>query len=124
MKMFSECLGKCCICASEGGCLAGHGDNDFSPATNEQIIKRLDKGEFLNDRDRMIKDLETRGIVYNVREKFYKIGYSDAKADTVRDIEIKFAMHFGTYTGGDTIKVSEVFKLLSKFAEEMLEGEI
>ena len=44
-------------------------------------------------------------------------------AYTVRDIQTKFAMHFGTYTNDDTVKVSEVFALLSKFAEEMLEEE-
>lgn len=47
-----------------------------------------------------------------------------AKADTLKDMQIKFAMHFGTYTDDSEVKVSEVFKLLSKFAEEMLEVEI
>ncbi len=64
--MFTDCSGKCCICACGGGCLAGHGDDDFSPATNEQIIERLDNGRFPygNDREIMIRELEARGIVY------------------------------------------------------------
>lgn len=45
-----------------------------------------------------------------------------AKADTLRDIETKFAIHFGTYTNDATIKVSDVFKLLSEFKEEIMEG--
>ena len=47
MKMFSDCSGECCICAcGGGGCLAGHGDDDFTPASKEQIIERLSKGEY------------------------------------------------------------------------------
>ena len=46
MKMFSDCSGKCCLCACGGGCLAGHGDDDFWPASKEQIIERLDKGQY------------------------------------------------------------------------------
>lgn len=46
---------------------------------------------------------------------------AEARADTLKEMQIKFAMHFGTYTKDDTIKVSDVFKLLSKFTEEMLE---
>ena len=46
------------------------------------------------------------------------------KADTLNDVQMRFAMHFGTYTGDAEVKVSDVFKLLSKFKEEMLEGEI
>lgn len=48
MKMFSDCSGECCLCACGGGvgCLAGHGDDDFCPASKEQIIERLDKGQY------------------------------------------------------------------------------
>lgn len=35
------------------------------------------------------------------------------------DLQIKFAMHFGTYTNDDVVKVADVFKLL----REVLEGE-
>lgn len=45
-----------------------------------------------------------------------------AKADTLSDIQTRFAMHFGTYTREDTIKVSDVFKLLERFKEEIMEG--
>lgn len=48
MKMFSDCSGECCLCACAGHCLAGHGDDDFIPASKEQIIDRLDRGEWIN----------------------------------------------------------------------------
>jgi hypothetical protein len=62
MKMFSDCSGKCCICACGDFCLAGHGDDDFRLATKEQIISRLDKGQYRSYRFMMINTLF---IVYN-----------------------------------------------------------
>lgn len=53
--MFSNCSGECCLCACGGGCLAGNGDDDFLPASKEQIIERLDKGEY-KDYTQMMKD--------------------------------------------------------------------
>lgn len=44
------------------------------------------------------------------------------RADTVRKMQDAVAVHFGTYTDTDTVKVSDVFRLLGKIAEEMLEG--
>ena len=55
MKMFSDCSGECCVCSVAGGCLAGHGDDDFWPASKEQIIERLDKGRF-KDYTEMMKE--------------------------------------------------------------------
>ena len=48
MKMFSDCSGPCvaCVCWG-GGCLAGHGDDDFVRASDEELNKRL---EDLSDR--------------------------------------------------------------------------
>lgn len=45
------------------------------------------------------------------------------KADTVKEIQTKVAMHFGTYTDEDTVKVVDVFKLLSQIEKEVLEGD-
>ena len=44
------------------------------------------------------------------------------KADTVRKMQDMVAVHFGTYTDTDTVKVLDVFRLLGKIAKEMLEG--
>lgn len=47
MKMFSDCAGlQCCICECGDFCLAGNGDDDFSLASKEQIIKRLNEGGY------------------------------------------------------------------------------
>lgn len=64
MKMFSDCSGECCICACGGFCLAGHGDDDFSPATKEQVIKRLNEGSYPRYRQTMINYLKQFGIDY------------------------------------------------------------
>ena len=54
MKMFSDCSGECCVCAMGAGrCLAGHGDDDYSPATKEEIIRRLDEGLYKGQRRTM-----------------------------------------------------------------------
>ena len=58
MKFFSDCSGECCLCSAGNGCLAGHGDDDFWPATREQIIERLDKGQYPDYRQMMIIHLK------------------------------------------------------------------
>ena len=64
MKWFTDCSGECCVCACGDGCLAGHGDDDFSPATNEQILERLKNGNYPNYRKMMIDELARRGVDY------------------------------------------------------------
>ena len=54
MKMFSDCSGECCVCVCGDFCLAGHGDDDYWPASDEKIIKRLDKGQYPDYREMMI----------------------------------------------------------------------
>ena len=43
MKMFSDCAGQCgeCTTSFSGGCLAGHGDNDFTPITRKWAIDHI-----------------------------------------------------------------------------------
>lgn len=43
MKMFSNCSGPCYLCACSGDCLAGHGDDDFTMASKEVLLERLEK---------------------------------------------------------------------------------
>lgn len=66
MKLFSDCGGECCVCSSGGFCLAGHGDDDFSPASKEKIIERLDKAGYPHDKDYMIQYLAKLGYHYDV----------------------------------------------------------
>lgn len=66
MKLFSDCSGECILCACHGCCLAGHGDDDFYPATDEQLLQRLDE---LNNKPHLdyrkytiIAELKRRGV--------------------------------------------------------------
>lgn len=68
MKMFTDCSGECCICACGDFCLAGHGDDDFYPASTEVIVKRLDVGKYASYRNNMINELKNRGIDYTESE--------------------------------------------------------
>lgn len=63
MGMFCLCgYGEksCGICGAGDGCLAGNGDDDFFPATKEQIIERLDRNQYKSHRDIMIKTLKEK----------------------------------------------------------------
>lgn len=44
--MFTNCSGKCCVCSVGAGCVAGDGDDYFSRASKEQVIRRLDEGRY------------------------------------------------------------------------------
>lgn len=53
MKMFSDCSGPCEDCEigmSGGPCLAGHGDDDFVPASEKSLRKALSE-ERIKTRD-------------------------------------------------------------------------
>lgn len=70
MMLGSACLGECCLCACGRGCIAGLGDDYFSPASKEQIINRLDKGEYPDYTDIMKKYLkECFGYNYDNNER-------------------------------------------------------
>lgn len=83
MKMFSDCSGECCVCANGNGCLAGHGDDDFRPASSQQIIGRLNNGEYPNYRQTMIAELAKRGIVYGEQKTAEWIKVSERLPDSV-----------------------------------------
>ena len=111
----------------------------------EQIIKmsyespiKIAIGEFQMEQKKRIEGdvflaIQEYGITVDKEELIkalqydrdqYRKGYEDgvqAKADTLMDIQMKFAMHFGTYTKDATVKVDDVFKLLARIKEEMLE---
>ena len=63
MKLFSSCIGNCCICAvGDGFCLAGIGDNDFIPSSKEEVIDRLKNSDNYRDdyyRGKMIEFLKS-----------------------------------------------------------------
>lgn len=64
MKFFTDCSGPCYLCALDF-CLAGHGDDDYIPASKEQIMERLDKGQYSSQRKEMTDYLRrVYGIEY------------------------------------------------------------
>lgn len=53
MKMFSDCSGSCkdCCINYSGGCLAGHGDDDFTQITEGDAINIIKRGWIKSDSD-------------------------------------------------------------------------
>ena len=53
MKMFSDCSGPCddCCINYSGGCLAGHGDDDFTQITEGDAINIIRRGWVKSDSD-------------------------------------------------------------------------
>ena len=54
-------MGECCICSAGDGCLAGHGECSFNPATTEQIIQRIVNGKYQRYKETMLTELRRRG---------------------------------------------------------------
>lgn len=65
----------------------------------------------------VIKELEEE----KKREDAQELGCKYCLARTLDEIHDRFAVYFGTYTNDDTVKIMDVFMLLSKFSEEMME---
>jgi hypothetical protein len=71
-----------------------------------------DKKKLSKEKERLIEDNYILATEY--KDKII--------ADTVRQIQLKMAMHYGTYTDKDMTPIAEVFSLLDQIAKEMLEG--
>lgn len=74
---------------------------EYEKAQIFSVFPKEEELKYLNALERMAKE------------------YKTVRADTVENLCTRFAVHFGTYTDKDTVKVSEVFRLLSKFTEEI-----
>lgn len=82
MKLFPNCSGDCCVCSlADMNCLAGIGDDYYSPATKEQVIERLDNKKYCSSErytEIMIKYLKDRfayeykDVKYLIKSKFKK----------------------------------------------------
>lgn len=55
------------------------------------------------------------------REDAQELGCKYCLAGVLAEMHDRFAVYFGTYTNDDTVKIMDVFMLLSKFSEEMME---
>ena len=54
-------------------------------------------------------------------EPIDEVRRKETKADTLQKIKVQLALHFGTYTDKDEVKVSEVFKLIDQITSKILE---
>ena len=93
--------------------------------TGERQISGTCQGWLMKDALSLILEQEKRIEELALENAGFEAGARYAskfiRADTVRNMQEKFTIHFGTYTDKDEVKISEVFRLLSKFAKEMLE---
>lgn len=135
--------GNCMKCAendknprlSKEGCMAVQMRNALALIKelieeNEGLKKRVynqrEELRRLNDNTRNLT--QSRNIWKKQAEKVGKQLFEvlndkkQIKADTVREIETRFAMRYGTYTDKDMTPITEVFKVLDQIAKEMLEG--
>ena len=64
MELFSRCS-DCITCACSGGCLAGHGDDDFTQITEGDAIRIIKRGWVKYESDiealfKMFPDIERK----------------------------------------------------------------
>lgn len=57
MKLFPDCSGECCICQNGDFCLTGNGEDDYEPATMNQVLERLREGKYASYRVCMVRYL-------------------------------------------------------------------
>lgn len=60
---------ECAICACGDCCVAGSHDDDFSPASEWQLVERLNNNRYPNYRKLMIDTLKKQGHEYNGYEE-------------------------------------------------------
>ena len=121
---------ECCIDCECDACGYSFGDCQLNLMREALALIR----ELTEENERLRKNVEELIVTLKMNDApypeglqivhdFCEKGKREVKANTLKDIQTKFAMRFGTYTPKDTIKVSDVFKLLGKFKEELLEEE-
>jgi len=60
MIQFTDCSGECAVCACGDACAAGHGDDDYCPASKDQLISRLSMDRYAGNRQLMIDTLKQK----------------------------------------------------------------
>ena len=69
MKLFPDCLGECCICQNGDFCLTGNGEDDYEPATANQVLERLRTGKYARQRVDMVRYVYERyGLVWKAED--------------------------------------------------------
>jgi hypothetical protein len=137
MELNREQIIKALECCTSGHCYIGEGcpladmddyDDDITKCTSElsehalALIKELinDKAELKHQIQEEIVEDDIN--LFDEYTRMLHEGIRKAKANTVQQIQLKMAMHYGTYTDKDMTPITEVFSLLDQIAKEMLEG--
>ena len=113
MKMFTDCSGECCICVCGDACLAGHGDDYYSLASKEQIIQRLDRGQYPSYTDIMLETLKNiyghkyeepikKKYIFRMNMELEKEPNGDIMWDAIKDALLLYAKKTG-----ETLSVSK-----------------
>ena len=63
--MFAKCGTKCCVCGRKF-CLAGEGDDDYTPASVETVLRRLEMKKYADHREQMIEYVKAHGYDWDV----------------------------------------------------------
>ena len=85
--------------------------------SQEQRIKELTE-----ENERVKARILAENHLRTQAEEMLANGMNVIKADTVRKMQERLTMRFGTYTAKDMTPITEVFRLLDQIAKEMLEG--
>ena len=102
---------------------------EIERAVKRKLERKLAKAE--HDRDRYaakIKELETEDKKWREmwadNQKQWEVAYDkleyEVRADTVREIQNRLVLHFGTYTDKTEVKMLDVFRLLDQIAEDII----
>ena len=67
-----------------------------------------------------VEKLEVENKALRGAANSYKLHCENIKADTVREMQTRLSMHFGTYTEDTTVKVCDLFKVTGEVAEKIL----
>lgn len=70
MKMLCDCSGECedCYISYLNCCLAGHGDDDFTPITKENAIELIEKGNLMDYQVEYLKNKFSLNNEFNMEE--------------------------------------------------------
>lgn len=89
--------------------------------SNRQVERKRAMTRYI-DAEALKQDLIKRGLFPAIVKRAVEEAPTvDVARETIKEVRIKVAMHFGTYTAHDTIRVHDVFMMLERIEQEMLE---
>jgi hypothetical protein len=87
----------------------------------DDLAKALEENKRLTEEcERLTKKIEMSEAAYQGLQFALSVCANQVKADTVREIKTRFALRYGTYTDKYMTPITEVFWLLDRIANEIL----